>query len=91
MRAVKEGDKGRAWHPELGKLVEVVYQTRTIFLNVEDVEACTLVGVHLETDMVLMMPHQSSADVGRAIRAKEQAGKLELLASPPGQSWGEEN
>lgn len=88
MYMVKEGDKGRAWHPELGKLVEVVYQTRTIFLDVEDVEVRTLVGVHLQTDTVLMIPHQSSADVGPALRAKEQAGKPEPLASPPGATAG---
>ena len=88
MYTVKEGDKAHAWHPQLKKLVEVEYRIRTIFLRPEDVEVCTLVGVHLETDMVLMMPHQSSADVGRAVRAKEQASKLGPLASPPGATAG---
>ena len=78
-RTVREGDKGRAWHPDLQKLVEVVYQTRTFFLRSENVEVCTIVGVHLATDTILTMPHQSTPDVVRAI--SNQQPSTVILAS----------
>ena len=77
-RIVHEGDKGRAWHPDLQKLVEVVYQIRTFFLRSENVEVCTLVGVHLPSDTILTMPHQSAPDVVRAI--KNQQSTTVILA-----------
>jgi len=72
MYIAKEGDRARAWHPDLQFVVEVTYQYRKIYLDAEDVEVYTLVGVHLETDTVLMIPHfPSSQDVAKAIREKQ--------------------
>lgn len=81
MYIAKEGQKAYAWHDDLGKLVVVEYQYRTIHLDVEDVVVHTLVGVHVETDKVLMIPHYPSvADIGKAVREKEAKEKME--ASP---------
>ena len=82
-RTVREGDKGRAWHPDLQKLVEVVYQTRTFFLCSENVEVCTLVGVHLPTDTILTMPHQSAPDVVRAINSQQSSTIILAHSSIP--------
>lgn len=67
----KEGDKGKAWHYDLGKLVEVTYQRRKVYIQSEDVEVVTLAGVHLETDKVLVFPPQATPDIAAAIKAKE--------------------
>ena len=71
MKILKEGDKEKAWHRDLGKLVEVSYQRRKIYIRSEDVEVVTLVGVHLESDTWLVIPPQSAPEIGEAIRAKE--------------------
>lgn len=67
----KEGDKGKAWHYDLGKLVEITYQRRKVYIRSEDVEVVTLAGVHLETDKVLIFPPQATPDIAPAIKAKE--------------------
>ncbi len=94
MYIAKEGQKAYAWHDELGKLVVVEYQYRTIHLDVEDIVVHTLVGVHVETDKVLMIPHYPSvADIGRAVREKEAKRKLEetpylgALKDVPEEEW----
>lgn len=67
---VKVGDKCRAWHYDLHKVVEVEAQIRTVTLYPEDVTVTTMCFVHVDTDTVLTMPHQSAKDVGAALRAK---------------------
>ena len=80
MSIAKEGQKDYAWHHDLGKLVVVEYQYRTIHLDVEDVVVHTLVGVHVDTDTVLMIPHYPSvADIGKAVREKAEKDK----SAPP--------
>lgn len=67
---IKEGDREQAPHPDLGCLVEVVYQRRKVYLASWDVEVTTLVGVHLATDKVLVFPPQATPDIAAAIKAK---------------------
>lgn len=80
-REIKEGDKGRAIHPGLGQVVEVVYLRRQAHLKSEDVEVLTLLGVHLETDEVLVIPHQSVPDIAAAIKAKAARAALAATTS----------
>ena len=70
MRILQEGDKERALHPDLGRLVEVVYQRRRFYYQPEDVHVVALVGVYPETDEALVIPPQSEPDIGAAIKAK---------------------
>jgi hypothetical protein len=73
MKILKEGDTGRAFHPDRGELVEVVYLRRRFFYQAGGYDVTTLVGVHLASDTVLIIPQQSVPDVASARRAKEDA------------------
>jgi hypothetical protein len=66
----QEGDKGRAIHPDLGKVVDVIYQQRWVHIASEGVDVFTLVGVHSDTDKVLVFPPSSTPDIAAAIKAK---------------------
>ena len=79
---IKEGQKEKAWHDDLGKLVEITFQRRKVYIKSEDVEVVTLAGVHIETDKVLVFPPQAAPDIAAAIKAKEaRAAALALVDS----------
>jgi hypothetical protein len=81
MKILKEGDKERAWHPDLGKVVEVVYKRQAVFLQAEDVEVLTLVGVHEETGEALLLPPQATPDIAAAIKAKASSAATIAVTS----------
>jgi hypothetical protein len=77
-----EAHKGKAWHPDLNQLVEIVYQRRWFHYLPEDVDVLTIVGVHLATNTVLAIPPQAAPDIGAAIKAKA-ASKPSRRATQP--------
>lgn len=71
MKLLYPGATERAWHPDLRRVVDVVYGIRPLTFYDGRVKVSTLVGYHEETDTDLVLPHQSASDIGAAIR--EQA------------------
>lgn len=77
----QEGDKGRAWHDDLGCMVEIVYRRQWFRYLPEDVDVFTLVGVYEPTGEALLIPPQSAPDIGAAIQARDAAGGRAPVAS----------
>ena len=66
-RVLAEGARGRALHPELGKMVQITYQRRDY--EVQGVMITDLlVGVHEPDGQVLSVPAQSLPRVQAALR-----------------------
>lgn len=74
MRIIKEGERGVALVPGTGK-VPVVYEYRDLALDSGVLVKGVLVGVHAESDEVLLIPAQSTP----RIREVRQAAKEEVL------------
>jgi hypothetical protein len=65
-RVFKEGDKGKALHHELGRVVEITYKILPEYVTIEGwVVRDALFGVCDETGEVLLIP----PDTPKAIRA----------------------
>lgn len=74
MKIIREGEKGVALAPELGR-VPVVYKYRDVSLDSGTLVKNVLVGVHEESGDVLVIPAQSSPRIKEA----REAAKEEVL------------
>ena len=74
MKIIQEGEKGIALAPELGR-VPVVYKYRDLTLDSGTTVKSVLVGVHEESDEVLVIPAQSTP----RIKEVREAAKEEVL------------
>ena len=74
MKIIQEGENGIALAPELGR-VPVVYKYRDLTLDSGTTVKNVLVGVHEESDEVLVIPAQSTPRIKEA----REAAKEEVL------------
>jgi len=74
MKIIQEGDTGVALAPEVGR-VPVVYTYRDLTLDSGTIVKNVLVGVHEDSDQVLVIPAQSSPRIKEA----REASKEEVL------------
>lgn len=71
MKIIQEGEKGIALAPELGR-VPVVYTYRDLTLDSGTTVKSVLVGVHEESDEVLVIPAQSTPRIKEARPATKE-------------------
>ena len=74
MKIIQEGDTGVALAPDVGR-VPVVYTYRDLTLDSGTIVKNVLVGVHEDSDQVLVIPAQSSPRIKEA----REASKEEVL------------
>ena len=71
MKIIREGELGVALSPELGR-VQVVYRYRDLTLDSGIEVSCVLVGVHEDTDQVMVIPAQSTPRIKEAREAMKE-------------------